>query len=410
MKIQTGWSLYAQDQDRPELLSLITTGHQEVEKDTGRMIEQYKMWSSDLTDEELGKVITLLARGNVFAQNIAKDLRLELAERPARAEQRRLNLQLRRDELARTEERLLRQGLDQLGGAGDTWDGRRDRITAWWREVKVAELAETWAAALAGDRMTARQVNNESVLGGDFDIRNNHHRLDRAWDRKITLDRTLNGVRKRLDPRHFDDPGTGRNRKGELGLHDLSGSLLHGTRVPLSIYAQLKPYANATVVFMPAPTERDAQIFNAIQSLKTVTEGDVKLMREMRNRFTRLRLAQATDMHTYLLNLNEVRDGEPVVRYGHSGLIRRAGQKTEVNVDDIDIATRRTNALEHHVVLAQDGGQVVNEVVIVYREHASALFPVFAEWNKAKSHFTVLNRDTGAPTKAHITDDGKWVG
>ncbi|XVS61003.1 hypothetical protein ACQPYE_22120 [Actinosynnema sp. CA-299493] len=410
MKIQTGWPLYAQEQDRPQLLALITTGHQEVEKDTNRMIEQYKMWSTDLTDEELDKVITVLARGNVFARDIAKNLQVELDGRPELAEQRRVEAQLRRDELARTEARLLQQGLDHLGGDGDTWDGRRDRITAWWHEVKVAERAETWASAFAENRMTARQVNNESVLGGDFEIRNNHHRLDRAWDRKITLDRTLEGVRKRINPAHFNQPETGRNRKNELGLHDLSASLLHGTRDPLSIYAQLKPYANATVVFMPAPTERDAQVFNAIQSLRTVTEADARLMRKIRNEFTRLRLAQATDMHTYLLNVNDVRDDEPMVRYGHSGLIRRAGKKNEVSVDAIDIATRRTNALEHHVVLAQDGGQVVNEVVVVYRKHESALFPVFAEWNRAMSRFTVLNRETGAPTKAYITNDGKWVG
>ena len=163
-------------------------------------------------------------------------------------------------------------------------------------------------------------------------------------------------------------------------------------------------------MFMPVPTERDAQIFNAIQSLTPVTTADREQLRRMRNSFTRLRLAQATDMHTYLLNVNEVRDGDPMVRYGHSGRVRRPGDKFEVRADDIDIATRRTNALQHDVIVRTNADQVVNEVVVVYREHASALFPVLAKWNQVRSRFEVLNRDTNAPTRSYITNEGKWGG
>ncbi|MFI9011424.1 hypothetical protein ACIGNX_29715 [Actinosynnema sp. NPDC053489] len=412
MKIGTTWKTNVRKEDLDELLALITSGDQEYNPKTGMMVEQYKEWTSDLAVEELERVIALLGRGRDIGKSDIPKLEQELAERrdPVRAEQLRLALQARREELARTEERLLGQGLEALGGTGDTWDGRRDRIDTWWRAVKAAEAAETWATAFSANRMTARQVNSNSILGGRFGIRNAHHRRDRSWDREIVLDRTLDGVRKRMQPANFHDPATGANRKNELGLHDLSASLLDGSRTPMSVHTQLKPYEDATVVFMPVPTERDAQIFNAIQSLTPVTEADREQVRRMRNRFTRLRMAQATDMHTYLLNVNEVRDGEPLVRYGHSGRVRRPGDRAEVRADEIDIATRRTNALEHGVILRTNTDQVVNEVVVVYREHASALFPVFARWDGVRSRFVVLDRRTNERTKACITNEGTWVG
>lgn len=411
MKISTGWPTNAQPEDKAALLALIRSGDQEFNNPTGTMVEQYKVWTSDLTEGEMEQVIVLLARGKAIGQGIAEDLKKELADRrdPAQIEKRRIALQQRKDTLASTEARLLRQGLDNLGGAGDTWAGRRDQINAWWREVKAAEEAETWASAFAANRMSARQVNAKSVLGGEFDVRNKAHRRDREWDRKIKLDRTLGGVRERIKPENFTVALTGVNRKNELGLHDLSASLLDGTREPMSVSAQLKPYDSATVVFMPVPTERNAQIFNAIESLRPVTDTDQTLLRTMRNTFTRLRLAQATDMHTYLLNVNEEKTAEPMVRYGHSGLIRRPGDRGEVAVDEIDIATRRTNALQHSVILLPGADAVVNEVVLVYRKHAAALFPIFATWDPVGSRFAVQDRDTGKATKSYITNAGKWV-
>lgn len=408
MQISTGWPKNVQPADKDPLLALITSGDQEVDPKTGLMIEQYKQWTSDLTDEEMKQVIVFLGRGAEIGKGIALGLQKELDDRhdPVLIKKRADALQARQDTLAAAQALLLKQGLENLGGAGATWDGRRDRISAWWREVEAAEEAETWASAFSTNRMSARQVNTNSVLGGEFAIRNKTHRLDREWDRKIVLDRTLAGVRARIVPANFNAPTTGVNRKNELGLHDLSASLLDGSR---AINAQLKPYAAATVVFMPVPTERNAQIFGAIESLIPVTEADRKLLRTMRNSFTRLRLAQATDMHTYLLNVNEDKTGEPMVRYGHSGLVRRPGDRSEVRVDELDIATRRTNALQHSVVLLPSAQAVVNEVVMVYRQHASALFPAFAQWDQIRSRFTILNRDTGAATKTYLTDAGKWV-
>lgn len=412
MKIGTGWTKNVQDKDVAELLALITSGDQEVDEKTGLMIEQYKDWTNDLTEGELVEVIKLLGRGKDLGRHIAGELELELKDRrnPELQAKREKALQMRRDALAATEKRLLRLGLEALGGDGDTWDGRRAQIDVWWREVKRAEGADTWAAAFAENRMTARQVNTNSVLGGEIEVRNIHDRRDRAWDRKIQLNRTLEGVRARIKPANFNDPKTTHSHKNELGLHDLSASLLDGTRDPMTINSQLKPYAAATVVFMPVPTERNAQIFHAIRTLTPVTDADRKLLREIRSSFTRLRLAQATDMHTYLLNVNEERDGEPKVRYGRSGRIRRPGEKAEVRADEIDIATRRMNALQHTTIVGPGTDQVVNEVVMVYREHASAVFPVFAVWDQLRTWFVVLNRDTNARTTTHITNAGKWVG
>jgi hypothetical protein len=409
MQVGTGWTRNVQDGDKAKLLAVITSGNQEFNDKTGMMMEQYRGFTTELDEQELEKAIKYLARGNVYGQDIAANLTKELVDLrdPVKVEERRLALQTRQEQQAATEAALLKRGMDHLGGEGDTWDGHRDQIDAWWREVKAAEAAETWATAFSTNRMSARQVNSKSVLGGEFEIRNKRHLRDRAWDRKITLDRTLGGLRKRIVPANFNHPETGVNNKFKLGLHDLSASLLDGTRKPMAVRKQLKPYEDAIVVFMPVPTERHAQIFHAIQSLKPVTTADEKLLRTMRSSFTRLRLAQATDMHTYLVNVNDDEAGEPMVRYGHSGLIRRRDR--EVPVDEIDIATRRTNALQHNVILGTGVGEVVNEVVMVYREHASGLFPVFAKWNQLRSWFTVLDRNTEAPTMSRITDTGEWV-
>lgn len=408
MKVGTSWASNVQEEDKPALVALITSGDQEFNPATGKMMEQYRGFTAELTETEVEKAIVLLARGNAFGQDIAVHLKKELDDRrdPVKVEARRVALQVRQEQQVTGEARLLKLGLDNLGGDGDTWEGRRDQIDAWWRAAKEAEAAETWASAFTTNRMSARQVNIDSILGGEFEIRNKHHRRDRAWDRMIMLDRTLDGVRKRINPVNFNQPQTGINNKNKLGLHDLSGSLLDGTRNPMDVAKQLKPYQDAIVVFMPVPTERNAQIFHAIQSLKPVTAADDQLLRGMRNSYTRLRLAQATDMHTYLLNVNEDLEGEPMVRYGHSGRIRRS--VNEVPVDDIDIATRRTNALQHNVILGAGAGEVVNEVVMVYREHASELFPVFAKWNQRQARFTVLDRGTEQPAGSSITNAGEW--
>ena len=160
MKIGTTWKTNVRAEDLPELLTLITSGDQEYDSRTGIMVEQYKEWTSDLTVEELERVITLLDAGKEIGRSDVPKLRQELTERrdPVLVEERRLALQARRQELADTEERLLRQGLEALGGAGDTWDGRRDRIAAWWRAAKEAEAAETWETAFTANRNGTRST------------------------------------------------------------------------------------------------------------------------------------------------------------------------------------------------------------------------------------------------------------
>jgi hypothetical protein len=92
--------------------------------------------------------------------------------------------------------------------------------------------------------MSARQVNSKNALGGKFTIRNAANRRAREWDR------SLDAVWARLTPANFNDP-KGLNRKKELGLHDLSASLLDGTREPMSVSTQLKPYDRRTDEVLP---------------------------------------------------------------------------------------------------------------------------------------------------------------
>jgi hypothetical protein len=100
------------------------------------------------------------------------------------------------------------------------------------------------------------------------------------------------------------------------------------------------------VVFMPVPTEDDAQILHAITTLR--------------------------------------------------------------DPDVTDLAARRTNALRHSVILGAGAVQKVNEIVMAYRAHRSALFPLFAKWDGNAKRFNALARTTLQPTGAYVTESGEW--
>jgi ribosomal protein S8E len=411
MKINwPGWRKGIQPKDKDQFLGLVTTGDEKMDTKTDILTTQYKPTTADLSLEELGQLKDILARGMVPYVPI-EDVRTidqELLNRksPAWIEAQARKLRERREGQAATELRLLQLGNTKLGGAGTKWQDRKNHIDAWWADVQTREARETWQTAFTTNRISARQIGSTKTMGGNFTVRNKFERANRSRDRNISLDRGASGILERMKPANFDDPKTGKSQKNEKGLHDLSASLLDGKdKDPMSIFVQLKPYDNAVVLFMPAPSEDDAQIFNAIMQL---TEPDEKLLRTIRSKFTRIRFAQGSDMHTIPLDVSRNATDLPKIRYGVSGRTQRAKDESEVMADDIDLAARRTNALQHSVILGPGAMQKVNEIVMVYRSYESTLFPLFAKWDAQSKRFNVVDKAGLLPTGAYITDGGAW--
>ncbi|GHH42909.1 hypothetical protein [Lentzea cavernae] len=406
MKIERRkWVLAVGEDAAPTLLKLLEAGGVAFDTVENRINPVYREYTDELPEEDFRKVVALLSQAdpsrlpkadfekveNDFKRRTDKQWQLEQAKL---AEERR-------QAQAATEQRLLQAGLHSLGGAGTTWAARAAQIGAWWEGVKRREALENWDTVFTANRMTARQVNAKG-RGGRFNIVNRYDRKDAAKEREIYLDRGPGGILARATPANsFSGPASA-NRTDELGLYDLSGTLLSSAR---PIFKQLKPYDEAVVVFTPAPTETDAQVFAAISSLD---QPDTDKLREYRSKFTRLRLAQSSDMGAIFVDDNKDPKAPLRPRYGINGRVLLPGGAI-VPLDETMLAKRRTDALEHSTILSSDAKALVNEIVITYRQHAAAaLFPLFAQWDRDTTSYRVVDRTTLQRTGAWISDAGVW--
>ncbi|GAA2996387.1 hypothetical protein [Actinokineospora diospyrosa] len=391
------------------LRELLNTEDEVWDAIQGALVPDTKLTTSELSLVELREVHSLL-------KDRVKSPFLEATEVSALAEELKLRsdplwieeqarkARERKEAQRATEARVLREGLSELGGDGGKWSDRADEIAAWWKAVKVAEAKETWAGAFGDNRISARQVNTAG-RGGTFSVVNLSERKNADKRREIVLDRTVDGVLERLKPGNFRDPLTSANSKVRLGLHDLSASLLDSGDDKPTLDKQLKFYKDAVLVLMPVPTERDSKIFHAISSL---AEPDADALRAIRNRFTRIRLAQGSDMHTIFVDDTTGPPAPAQFRYGVTGRVHLRNGDV-VGADESYIAARRTNALEHSKILGDGATQPVNEIVMVYREHASETFPLFVKWDEENKRFNVLKRtNIKETTGAYIDNKGAW--
>jgi hypothetical protein len=253
--------------------------------------------------------------------------------------------------------------------------------------------------------MTARQVNKGTTArGGAFDVINTN---DPNKSRSMVLARDVSGIQARLNPANFIDPKTLKSSKNELGLHELSASLLDGRR-PIS--AQLKGYEDAYTMFMPLPLEEDLILFDTLNTMgKRDKDIDYKEIRVMRSQLTRVKLAQASDMGTKYVDTSNPTDARAKIRYGVTGTIIREKGSIGKPATETELFDRKTNALRYKSIL-DNMKTTVNEVVIAYRVHAKKDFPMFSLWNKAAQHYRViLVGDKVLPTEWIITNTGEQI-
>jgi hypothetical protein len=292
-----------------------------------------------------------------------------------------------------------RQEVDVAYREGADWITLTPLINRWFRELKIWESTDNFNTAFQEKRMTVRQVNiGSTARGGSFPV-----------DGKLMhLARDISGIQSRMAPANYFNPEDLRRCKNELGLHDLSASLLTNTR---PIKSQLKHYEEVIALFMPLSNEEDLYLFDSLNKTAKNEPAGAILMRTLRSQLTRIKLAQASDMGaTY----SDVGPGETRghFRYGLNGTIVPESQrgklvKTARAATEEELFNRKTNAL-HYKSILNNPVVTVNEIVMAYRSHASPLFPMFALWNKDARHFRVINTVDMTPTTNIITNQGNY--
>lgn len=313
-----------------------------------------------------------------------------LSQRVEYIEQKKLKEKEALEAINERERMLGEAALEKLG------DLSSENIGRWLEQLKKFEAQDSFAIAFQANRMTARQIST-SGRGGNFNVRS----TKKGKEREIKLARDVPGVKERFIPTNFfntSDPNA-KSKKNEKGLHDLSASLLDRDR-PIS--EQLKHYEGAIVLFMPLPMEDDLRIFSALTRKLGTGNPEVRKIRSM---FTRVKLAQASDMGTSFVDISDPNAKEGKFRYGITGTIIRRKGGIGVAAKESELAARRTNALQYTNIL-KEGITRVNEVVLAYRNHASKDFPMFAEWDKG-GFYNILDTETLTPTGKTLSNDGK---
>jgi hypothetical protein len=344
--------------------------------------------TDELSVENLEGLIELFANNTIISNELKKAKRINAGEEQVVVEPEPETEEHR----AGRERDLLAKGLEQFGGL-KTWKELEPKIIEWFLKVKSAEATDTFEDAYKANRMTARQIDLGG-RGGRFSVK----KPDTSPGRIMTLSRGIQGIEQRVKPENFFDLQTGRSKKNERGLHDLSASILDHRRG--SISSQLKFYDNAIVLFMPAPEQDDLRVFAALARLE---DRDVNMLRFIRSQMTRIKLAQGSDMGTSFSDVSE-EGGPDKFSYGSTGTIIRMKGGLAKPATETELKARGTNALEYKSVL-DAGVTTVNEIVMSYRSHASKDFPMYARWDATNKRFHILDANLAALGR-YIADAG----
>jgi hypothetical protein len=212
-----------------------------------------------------------------------------------------------------------------------------------------------------------------------------------------------------LDPSNFvSNDQFQKSSKYELGLHDMSVSLLHPDR---KIEHQLYGYAFQTdshavtqagstyVVFMPLPMPEDLSLFIVLNQIakeeRNRTPEIYKAVRVIRAEMTRVKYADPDDSHIGFVDVSEnLNPDKYKYRYG----IKQSEVETVAGKYSGNLARRRAAARRYTSILETaferslrtgnpgDAKKVkfYNEIIVAYRKHANPLFPLYARWANSK--------------------------
>lgn len=286
-------------------------------------------------------------------------------------------------------------------------------IQNWWLAYKKWESQDTFEAAFKDDRMTVRtfdadfdkQVNkkfnsiniaeNDKRFFADGKYKPLHPDPEQAMKAlqrhsnifHNTEESQFYHAKRGIDSSDFAVPAyfATREMKYQMGLHDLSASLLNHK---FEIWKQVhhKWDNGAHYSFMPLSQEADQEVLHTLGTHAKSTPMFPALygmVRSFRAEMTRLKLAYDRDMgvgYTAIpvqLPENECRGTRPSykLRYGLGFTTTGANGESEPVTSDV-YDNRRKQARKFKEILQSRGGSK-NEVVIAIRRHAGP-FPVYA--------------------------------
>lgn len=285
-----------------------------------------------------------------------------------------------------------------------------DAMSDWWIALKDWEKEETFERAFTEGRMSIRTMKFETVHKPLSMIRNVEPEKGKQELGGIS-DTGIKGLMKRMDPSNFMGKSNDMS-KYELGLHDMSVSLLHPKR---KIEHQLYGYGFQTdshavtqasstyVVFMPLPMPEDLSLFIVMNQIakeeRNRTPEIYQKVQVIRSELTRVKFADPDDSHIGFVDMSEnLNTDKYKYRYG----IKQSEVETVAGKYSGDLAKRRAAARKYTNILelafekslrtanAADSKKVkyYNEIIVAYRKHATGLFPLYVRW--ANSKFQVV--------------------
>jgi hypothetical protein len=270
------------------------------------------------------------------------------------------------------------------------WANASKVITAWWDAYKQWEREDSLEAAFNDHRLTTRYYKREFDAQLDMKAKEGFGGAQKDFPgHKVYVG--LKGLAEYTKPDNFVPAREGMTaRKIELGLYDQSARLLDG-RKDISVQVFGKIEDGHRYAFMPLSDPDDQVVFHKLneigKSLRKKNEAFYALVRDIRSKMTRIKLAQDTDMGT---NFTAVAPDDPVnpkFKYGISPTTTLPGMvlaKTFTKEQAAEIlASRQIAAMNFKQILLAEKG---NEITVAYRQHAG-VFPLIGVWKASENCF-----------------------
>jgi hypothetical protein len=321
----------------------------------------------------------------------------------------------------------------------DRYADALELIDKWFADYKAWEKDDSFDTAWKESRLTYRGVK-ANALERKFPLK--AHAGEGGKEKEFTqkLSVGMNSVLDRMKPEHFVPPKKpedlvpskyGASRKVELGLHDVSASLIDPRR-GLTTQAFKQAFKNGdSVVFMPLGEPEDQRVLDYLLVwAKKLDPPNLDLnqrLREIRSQMTRIKYAAENDLGANFTALKPDNPVNPKFRYRPGGAARvydaelteKAKEKAKkenstllypgrtklVQTTPEIIHMRHLAALDYKSILTQRFKY--NEIVIAYREHANKDFPMYGVLDLPKLQWTIykLNADGTAGALIKVVGD-----
>ena len=313
------------------------------------------------------------------------------------------------------------------GFKGD-WNQLMDLVEAWWSLYKKWESDDTLAAAFLEQRLTVKgtaltwKMDLEAYpdTGADNTAKfpvvgvKPLNKMEARWlgqnaqTQYYPMVKGLRGILDRLNPEVFVPKVGHASLKTEQGLHDQSAGLMQKGK-PISEQQYKTPEKDQCFVFMPLSHAGDQAVYHYINTVakanRKENEKFYNLVRDIRSKMTRVKLAAEHDMATNFACVGKTSAGRPKFAF-------TLGKKTDVSTRDKEkkvigddvifpkdkkiVQTATTEGILQARRLAAINFQSLvlgemhcyGEVVVAYRQHAGK-FPKFAQFNSANKLWRV---------------------